>query len=42
MSGGPLCLIVPGVDVNKFIPKDLDAGKALGGLLGGDKDKRKK
>ena len=39
---GELNKIVPGVDVSKFIPKDLDAGKALGGLLGGDKEKKKK
>ena len=39
---GELDKIVPGVDVNKFIPKNLDPGKALGGLLGGDKDKKKK
>lgn len=39
---GELNKIVPGVDVNKFVPKDLDPGKALGGLLGGDKDKKKK
>ncbi len=39
---GELNKIVPGVDVNKFVPKDLDPGKALGGLLGGDKDKDKK
>ena len=39
---GELNKIVPGVEVNKFVPKDLDPGKALGGLLGGDKDKKKK
>ncbi len=39
---GELNKIVPGVDVNKFVPKNLDPGKALGGLLGGDKDKKKK
>lgn len=39
---GELNKIVPGVDVNQFVPKDLDPGKALGGLLGGDKDKDKK
>lgn len=41
---GELNKIVPGVDVNKILPtKDLDAGKALGNLLGGDKkDKDKK
>ena len=39
---GELNKIVPSVDVNKFVPKNLDPGKALGGLLGGDKDKKKK
>jgi uncharacterized protein involved in outer membrane biogenesis len=34
---GELNKIAPGVDVNK----DLDPGKALGGLLGGNKDKKK-
>lgn len=39
---GELNKIAPGVDVNKLVPtKDLDPEKALGGLLGGNKDKKK-
>ena len=33
--------VLPGVDLKNVMPKDLDAGKALGGLLGGKKDKGK-
>ena len=40
---GNLEKVVPGVDLKSVIPgKDIDPGKALGGLLGGDKDKDKK
>ena len=39
---GQIDKVIPGVDLKTVIPKDLDPGKALGGLLGGNKDKDKK
>jgi hypothetical protein len=39
---GELNKVLPGVDLKGAIPKDLDPGKALGGLFGDKKDKDKK